>query len=344
MSWERGLGAAWHSPWGYTQRKVEAELRRRSALDYLIRLASGDGPDRTTAAAAPNGWLDSAAAARIRARIGQSGDPLTDEDDRILAGGDAMPPSAAQWLLEQDDQAARDCAFAMRWLPEAMRRDIMLGRLFGSQRPDGRLRRPFRAKTPSRPVPAHPSLHYRAFGTDRAEGSFDDDGTVDSRGVIEELRSAGLAHSMFRCRTAADAVGVRDWPALGAADLAEPLPGYARWALCVHPGCPDPLRQQFGGADPRYRKRMRRAGIVVDGPAEYAAHFRPAEPVLAVLGLGLRRFPDRSAAAGALIQPLVQRELGANPEAWAVLAHLLSDFRGGAAELIRTAGAVAGSA
>jgi MFS family permease len=70
-------------------------------------------------------------------------------------------------------------------------------------------------------------------------------------------------------RRVADAVGREGWHAIAAADLDQPLPGYARWALSVHLACPAALHVQFGTDHPRFAKRMRRAGVVGD-PSQYA--------------------------------------------------------------------------
>jgi hypothetical protein len=60
-----------------------------------------------------------------------------------------------------------------------------------------------------------------------------------------------------------------------------------------------------------------------------------------VFHFGTWLFPRRVGEAAATLAPLVRAELGANADAWAVLAQLLPTFAGTVPELVVTSGAVA---
>lgn len=263
------------------------------------------------------------------------------EAARRVFAAPGTPGSILRWLLELDDPDANYLVYQAA-VPDAVRRDILLGVPYGP-----------RAAEPGFRVPVSPDLnrewglenhHYRSFRR-RArlphhEG-YDDAADVEQRGIISTLYEAGAARKMKKCRRAAEALSAPEWSAVAQADRAEPSPGYARWALCVHVACPEELRRQFGGYDPHFTARMLKAGFLLDGSAAYARYARPPGRVLAVLECIAGVAPERAADAAGALRPLVEQELGGNPEAWAVLAQLLPGFAGSLPELIVTSGAIA---
>lgn len=249
-----------------------------------------------------------------------------------------VPVSVLTWALEADQRETNCAIYLTSRLPEGVRRDILLGVPYGfaSGEPvsEGTV-----AVSPQLPKdPDTVDVRYRDMTESPAAVGGSREG--DERGIIAALRHYGAARNMARVRTVTDAIGRRDWAAIGAADLAEPLPGYARWALSTHVACPALLRRQFGGDQPHFAKRMRRAGIVGDSGV-YAASWAPARLVLSVLDIGTWAFPARLEDARELLRPLVRDELGRNVEAWAVLAQLLPGFAGTLPELVSTSGAIA---
>lgn len=158
---------------------------------------------------------------------------------------------------------------------------------------------------------------------------------VSRHGLIGGLREAQTIRS---ARVAVQAVGRRDWAAVAEADRAEPLPGFARWALGERIDCPPEVRPQFG-SHPKFTNRRRKAGVVE--LREYVELGRPSGDVLAVLHFGAQLFPHRADEAAALLTPLVRAEIGTNLDAWAVLAQQLPTFAGTVPELVTTSGAVA---
>jgi hypothetical protein len=225
------------------------------------------------------------------------------------------PTSVLLWMVERDDPATNALAYHHAHATGAIKRDIIHGVPFG---------------TASGPLPVvrtcdTPGCSHRAPPL-----------VVGPAGLVGELRQA---RSMAAARVAADAVSRADWPEIVDADRVEPLPGYARWALSIRVDCPPEVRAQFG-SHPKFAHRLTRAGIVGD-PREYVERWTPARSVLDVLQVGTALFPERAREAAELLTPLVRRELGANPEAWAVLAQVLPTFTGTAPELVRTCGAVA---
>jgi hypothetical protein len=249
----------------------------------------------------------------------------------------AVPAGIARWLLERDDQDANFVAFHMMNTPEAVMRDILLGVPYGAGTGPIPVSRRFSGP------PDSLDLHYRSFRMGHPS-AVDDEGDTATRGLTDALYVYGAERRMKQVRHVAASIGARDWAAIGAADRTTPLPGYARWALCVHPACPPELRVQFGGTQPRHGKRMRNAGILFGGPSEYLRTGRNPTIVLTVLGFGGWLFPEQTAAARGELRPLVERELGGNLEAWAVLSRLLPQFSGSVPELIATSGAIAAGA
>jgi hypothetical protein len=63
-----------------------------------------------------------------------------------------------------------------------------------------------------------------------------------------------------------------------------------------------------------------------------------------MLDCGRFAFPNRLAAARDLLRPTLARALGANLEAWAVLAQLLPSFAGTLPALIATSAAIGAGA
>jgi hypothetical protein len=158
---------------------------------------------------------------------------------------------------------------------------------------------------------------------------------ISDAGMIGGLREA---RTMGAARTAVRAVGKEDWLEVAVADLDEPLPGYARWALTQRIDCPAEVRAQFG-SHAKFTHRLRQAGIVE--LRDYVESHRSPEQALGVLHVGAQLFPQRVGDAAELLEPLVRKEIGANPDAWAVLAQLLPAFAGTVPELVRTSGAIA---
>lgn len=223
------------------------------------------------------------------------------------------PPSVLLWMLERDDPETNSVVYHLGAVPEATRRDIHRGVPFGTA-----------------PGPLPVRLECSWPDCPRGEPEVPE----SPLGLVGGLRAA---RTMRQARRAARAVGHRDWPEVAAADQAEPLPGYARWALSVRFDCPPELRARFG-THPKFTHRLRRAGIV-SGTGQYAERWTPAWSVLAVLYLGTGLFPERTREVTDLLGPLVRRELGGNPEAWDVLAGWLPRFTGTVPELLRACGA-----
>lgn len=223
------------------------------------------------------------------------------------------PRSAALWMLEQDDPNTNSFVYHYMDVPDALKRDIVRGVPFGS------------AAGPLRVVCEH-----RHCDHSEPEGLL-----VAQHEMIDGLRRAT---SMGTARSAVRVVSRDDWPAVAAADRAESLPGYTRWALAQRIDCPPKVRAQFG-SHPKFAHRLRKAGIV--DLRGFVEGWRPARSVLRTLHLGERMFPVRTREAAELLAPLVRDELGGNQEAWAVLHQLLPTFTGTATELVRTCGAVA---
>ncbi|MFJ1761506.1 hypothetical protein ACIOD2_14390 [Amycolatopsis sp. NPDC088138] len=254
-------------------------------------------------------------AAGVRQRLG-IGEPQPLTDEHAVWELDLLdaPRSVLLWMLERDDPGTNRLVFHRARVDDALKRDILRGLPFGTA-------------TGPLPVEIDCGRPYCPHA--------EPDVPVSRRGLIGGLRDA---RTMGSGRVAARAVSRPDWPSVAEADRAEPLPGFARWALGVRIDCPPELRERFG-SHPKFRNRFRRAGIVE--PRDYAELGRPPRDVLAVLYFGTRLFPRRVAEAAASLTPLVRAELGANPDAWAVLAQLLPDFAGTVPELVATSGAVA---
>ncbi|MCX2947040.1 hypothetical protein [Lentzea sp. NEAU-D7] len=252
--------------------------------------------------------IDQGDAAAVRRRLGIG-------EQEVLAVEHAVqwldrlrrPRSVLLWILEEDDPATNRVLFQHLDTPDTIKRDILRGVPFGGT--GGRLHVLAHGQAPEIPV--------------------------GPRGVVGGLREA---RTMDTARIAARVVGADDWTDVAEADRAEPLPGYARWALTERIDCPPAVRAQFG-SHAKFTHRLQRAGIVE--PAEYVEVTRPPQEVLAVLGLGVLLFPRRAREAGAALAPLVHAEVGVDPDAWAVLAQLLPTFAGTVPELVRTSGAVA---
>lgn len=260
-----------------------------------------------------------------------------DQGMRILYAP-GLPANLLGWLLARDEPELRLAAFDLDGATESVRRDILLGAPYAD--------RPHRRDEWIEVVPelarrAIGAYHYRSFDPACRTG-YDDSASTEDRMIVERLYEYGDARQLKRLRRVAAAVNARDWPHIVAADWVVPLPGYARWALCLHPACPDSVRARFGGSDPRLAQRMRHAGVAVGGLAEFVHWGRPAGSVAALLALGLYALPEQTAAAAAELAPAAARALGRRVEAWAVLAGLLPDFAGGFPNLIDVSGSVAG--
>ncbi|OXM62709.1 hypothetical protein [Amycolatopsis vastitatis] len=254
-----------------------------------------------------------ASAVRRRLGIGTPA-PLTDTGAAWELRRLHAPASVLLWMLERDDPGTNRLVFHQSHVGDALKRDILRGLPFGAA--DGPL--PVRVDCGqqfcSHAAPAIP---------------------VSPHGLIGGLREA---RTMRSARTAARAVSKPDWAAVAEADRVEPLPGFTRWALAERIDCPPRLRAQFG-SHAKFTNRLRNAGIVE--PREYIEHSRPPRDVLAVLSVGTQLFPHRVGEAAASLAPAVRAELGANLDAWAVLAQLLPTFAGTVPELVATCGAIA---
>ena len=254
-----------------------------------------------------------AAAVRQRLRIGAP-KPRTDDGAAWDLKRLDAPRSVHLWMLERDDPETNGRVFHLPRVGDELKRDILRGRPFG-------------AATGPLPVRVDCGQPYCPHAEPRIP--------VSRRGLIGGLREA---RTMRAGRAAARAVGKPDWAAVAEADRVEPLPGFARWALGVRIDCPPQLRAQFG-SHPKFENRLRNAGIFE--PRDYVERSRPARDVLAVLHCGTLLFPRRAGEAAAALAPPVHAELGANPDAWAVLAQLLPTFTGTVPELVATCGAIA---
>lgn len=223
------------------------------------------------------------------------------------------PRSALLWMLERDDPATNQLAFHHPAATIAIKRDILRGVPFGAARG---------------PLPV-------TTCGDSWCSHEEPEGPASEAEMIDGLRAA---RTLKGARQAAEAVGKSDWAEVAVADLEQPLPGYARWALAERIDCPAEVRRQFG-THPKFAHRLGQAGIVE--LREYVASGGPPQKVLKLLHLGTRLFPQRIGEAAERLGPLVRAEVGANPDAWAVLAQLLPRFAGTVPELVRTSGAVA---
>lgn len=259
--------------------------------------------------------IDRSDAAGVRQRLG-IGEPESLSDlgaARELERLDA-PRVVQLWMLERDDPDTNRLVFHHGRVSDEIKRDILRGLPFGT--------------TPG-PLPVRMDCGYQYCPHTEPRIP------LSRRGLIGGLREA---RTMGSGRVAARAVSKPDWAAVAEADRDEPFPGYSRWALGVRIDCPPELRAQFG-SHPKFTNRLRDAGIV--DLRDYVERGRPPQDVLTVLDLGTRLFPHRADEAAALLGPLVRAELGANADAWAVLAQLLPSFAGAVPELVVTSGAVA---
>jgi hypothetical protein len=254
-------------------------------------------------------------ASAVRRRLGiGSPEPLTDDRAAGQLNRFNAPRSVLLWMLERDDPGTNRLVFHQGNVGEAVKRDILRGLPFGAA--DGLL-----------PVRVDCGLRFCSHA--------EPDIPVSPHGLIGGLREA---RTMGAGRVAARAVGKPEWATVAEADRVEPLPGFTRWALAERIDCPPRLRAQFG-SHAKFTNRLRTAGIVE--PRDYVEHGRPPRDVLAVLSFGTQLFPRRVGEAAASLAPPVRAELGANLDAWAVLAQLLPTFAGTVPELVATCGAIA---
>lgn len=251
-----------------------------------------------------------------------------------------VPRIVLGWMLEEDDPDTNSVLYHHERTPTGVRCDIRRGLPFRPGRePDAVV--PFLTRRLSRVSHGAGAAvaEYRSFLPGEVVADYSE--RADQRGLVEQLRLKGAARKLRSCREAADAIGKEDWGLIAEADREQPLPGYARWALCLHPVCPEELRGQLGGHDARFAKRLRRSGVYRD-PAELVRVHTPARSALRILDTGRHVFPGRLGQTRELLAELAGGGLGGNFEAWAVLAQLLPTFSGTLAELIATSGAIAG--
>ncbi|BFV60041.1 hypothetical protein KCMC57_up51450 [Kitasatospora sp. CMC57] len=176
------------------------------------------------------------------------------------------------------------------------------------------------------------------FGPGRSEpGPTQPSGSPRAGELIDRLRQATGSGSLAGARAAAGSLRRADWPLVAAAHQERPFPGYACWALAEQVDCPAELRTAFG-THRKFEHRLRQAGLT-GGPAD-CLDLAPAGEALGVLGLGRVAFPALSAEVEDVLRPLLEREVGADEDAWAMLAHLLPTFAGTLPELIRTTAAI----
>lgn len=224
---------------------------------------------------------------------------------RIAAS--SVPTSARLWMLEADDPEINELVVLGGRLPPALELSVLTGEPFG---PDG-----------GRVLPRTRALRIRPL----PEG-------VRRCAPGEAVPALRAARTMRQGRSAAKQLGRADWTAVIEADVQQPLPGFARWALALRPDCPRVLRERFAD-HPSFAHRMRTGGIV-DGPAEYVREWGSARAVLTTLDVGRWAFPAYMPKAEDILRPLVRDVLGGSLEPWALLAQLLPTFTGTAPELI----------
>ncbi|MFE7618429.1 hypothetical protein [Streptomyces sp. NPDC057496] len=272
------------------------------ALDVLVCLAGAD---------------DERQAVRERIGVAERPSGLVPElhwTNLSRLSADALPVSARLWVLEEDRADLNELLILADGLPPGLKSAVLHGEPFGPGRKE--------------PVPLPETLRYRL----RTEGAEQ----LPAAELIPALRAV---RTMRQGRRAARATGRGDWSRVIEADTEQQLPGYTRWALALRPDCPPVLRERFS-THPGYAHRVRLAGII-DGPESYVREWRSARTVLCALDTGRWAFPTREKEAEDVLRPLVRDSLGANVEAWAVLAQLLPTFTGTVPELIVTAGAIA---
>ena len=268
-------------------------------------------------------------ARRVLGRLGQLGSERTAPGELRLLLNSRQPPPLNVWLwvLACDLPELNAVAFDVRELGDAIRRDIIEGVPFGPER-DRRTER----------LPLGSTLQRRqSYG--QLEEEFDLPARQSAEQLLPALRAAGEARRLRRARMLAGALPRDQWDEVARADRADPLPGYARWALSCQVNCPPSLRAQFG-SHAKFRYRVEQAGLLAE-PHGYLGR-TCARDVLLTLGVFAqphypagRQFRDELA-------PLVREHLGGHADAWAVLAQLLPTFNGSLSELISTAGAIAG--
>jgi len=286
--------------------------RTADAVGYLLRL------------------VDEATAGRVRARLAlgaegagsrRAGD---DWDPQVRRQLRAAPASVRFWLLQADDPAVNRLLFDLELLPPGLNHDVVGGVAFAPGSPDRGRSGVLRHDLP-------------AFGPDDPRRGRE----TDLPGILAALYAAEAAGKPLRpSRRAAAEVRSAYWPEILAAHRAEPLPGYARWALAERIDCPAELRASFG-THPKFANRLRSAGIIEE-LGDLVTAVEPARAAMPLLSLVSRIKPGAVAAGVEVLRPLVDAELGRNVEAWAVLAQLLPEFVGSVAELLPLAGAVAG--
>lgn len=278
-----------------------------------------------------------------------------------------LPPSMLMWLLERDDPDLNAAVIRDFRIADGIRRDVLNGVPFGvdpSASGSGAGPGPGARTLPRLVVTAQPppafnrdypdftgvgedgALPVAAETTETAEPAASETPTTtrdpdpnDPRGLIAALRRIGRAERIKPARTLAAQVSRADWELIAAADRQAPLSGYVRWALATRLDCPDRVREQFGSWQPRFQKRMRKAGVIRD-LTRLLAEESSAGHALEILSFGRWAFAGRIGAAEELIGDLVRDELGGNVEAWAVFAQLLPEFGGSLSELLVTAGAI----
>ncbi|KQV21732.1 MULTISPECIES: hypothetical protein [unclassified Kitasatospora] len=231
------------------------------------------------------------------------------KDGNSVAWAVRTVPQVRVWMLQQDDSEANRMLCRMGLLSAGVTEDVRSGLLFGPGRQEA--------------VPAGP--------TQRSE-------LPVTSGLIRRLRKAEGRGALADARAAAEELRRADWPLVAAAHREHPYPGYARWALAEQVDCPAELRAEFG-THPKFEHRLRQAGLT--GALVDCLTTSTARDALRVLGLGRVAFRARLAESEDILRPLVERELGGNEAAWAVLAELLPSFAGTLSELITTAAAIA---
>lgn len=175
--------------------------------------------------------------AAVRKRLGMA-PPQVYADDRAMRELDRRraPRSVLLWMLECDDPATNRLIFHHDGVPDAIKRDIMQGVPYGTA--TGPLQVLARC---GRPACSHEAPQI----------------PVSEHGMVAGLREA---RKIGAARTAVRAVSRDNWATIAEADRAEPLPGYARWALAERIDCPPQLRVQFG-SHPKFTHRLRMSGM-----------------------------------------------------------------------------------
>ncbi|MFI5530588.1 hypothetical protein ACIA8O_18805 [Kitasatospora sp. NPDC051853] len=226
-----------------------------------------------------------------------------------------LPRAAGWWMLREDIPEVNRQLLSHGWLPPGLAADVRDGMPFGPGTVGS--------------VPVLPA-RYGVWAPAPAPLAPADE-------LIAQLRAAVGPKRLRSARSAAGQLRYSDWPLVAEADAAEPLPGFARWALAERIDCPAELRAAFG-SHPKFEHRLRQATTAVEC-RELLDRSGLVRATLRILDLGRWAFPTALAPVEEALRPLVARHLADRPEAWVVLARLLPTYRGTVGALLAEAGA-----